>query len=103
MRRDVDLEVSIGAAGKKHRTRAVQMSEFGMLVGPFENPAAVLAKHVELDFYLPGGKKGQKPLHLKGNVAYVAGNTAGIRFDSVPEDVKAALREFVGKETEPSR
>jgi hypothetical protein len=93
----VDFEVSFAADSQKGRTRARQLSEFGILIGPIDHPRLMLEKHVQLQFAIPG----EKPWSLKGFCAYVTPTAAGIRFETIPEDIKGMLSRFVNQDPLP--
>ena len=87
----MDFPVAYSAEGFNGQTRARQLSEFGMLIGPLEHPERIAERHVRLEFTVPGYEKVQ----LKGFCSYVTPTAAGIRFDPMPEKTKIALDRFV--------
>jgi hypothetical protein len=87
----VDFPVAYSAEGFDGQTRAKQLSEFGVLIGPLDQPQRIAERHVRLEFTLPGHEK----IQLKGFCSYVTPTAAGIRFDPMPEKIKNALERFV--------
>lgn len=87
----MDFPVTFSAEGFTGQTRARQLSEFGMLIGPLEQPQRIADRHVRLEFTLPGYPKFQ----LKGFCSYITPTAAGIRFDSMHEKTKGMLDRFV--------
>lgn len=94
LRRDVDFEVAYSADGVRGTSRAKQLSEFGMLLGPLDHPRLLLEKHIQLQFALPS----QEPCRIRGFCAYVTPTSAGIRFETIPEDLKQRLARYVNED-----
>ena len=94
LRKEVGFEVAYSADGSRGATRAKQLSEFGILIGPLDHPRLLLEKHVHLEFALPGHDRCK----VRGFCAYVTPNSAGVRFEVMPEDLKQRLSVFVNEE-----
>jgi hypothetical protein len=94
LRREVNFEVAYAAEGGKGKTQVRQLSEFGMLIGPLDHPRLLLEKHIQLHFALPG----HEPCKMRGFCAYVTPVAAGIRFETIPEDMKQKLSRYVNEE-----
>ena len=94
LRREVNFQVTFHADGTKGNTSAKQLSEFGMLIGPLDHPRLLLEKHVQLQFTLPSGDACK----IRGFCAYVTPIAAGIRFETIPDDLKQKLARFVNEE-----
>lgn len=83
----VDWKVSLHQGKEVTHGRAIQFSEYGMLVTPPE--VAEVGKRYELLFTLPGHRSS---LRIKGIVVYTTDKGAGIRFEQVPPEISATLR-----------
>jgi hypothetical protein len=94
LRREVNFEVAFSADGAFGTTMAKQLSEFGILIGPMDHPRLLLEKHIQLQFALPG----QEPSKVRGFCAYVTPIAAGIRFETVSNDLKQKLARFVNED-----
>lgn len=95
----VDFLVDYNADGIKGQTRAKQISEFGILIGPLDQPQLMSEKHVRLQFTLPTAEA----LDVKGYCAYVTTTSAGIRFETMNEKTKSVLCQFVNSSEEASQ
>jgi hypothetical protein len=95
LRREVSFDVAFAADGVKGHTQAKQLSEFGMLIAPLDHPRLLFEKHVQLHFALPGDKENYR---VRGFCAYVTPIAAGVRFESIPDDLKQKLSVFVNEE-----
>jgi hypothetical protein len=95
LRREVNFEVAFSTDGARGTTLAKQLSEFGMLIGPVDHPRLLLEKHIQLQFALPG----QEPCKVRGFCAYVTPSSAGIRFETIPDELKHRLSRFVNEDT----
>jgi hypothetical protein len=95
LRREVTFEVAYASEGVNGTTQVRQLSEFGMLIGPLDHPRLLLEKHIQLQFALPG----YDPCKMRGFCAYVTPVAAGIRFETIPEDMKQRLARFVNEES----
>ena len=95
LRREVNFKVAYSAEGNEGKTSVKQLSEFGMLIGPLDHPRLLLEKHIQLQFALPG----QEPCKMRGFCAYVTPVAAGIRFETIPEEMKQKLTRFVNEES----
>ena len=95
LRREVNFDVAFSADSARGTTQARQLSEFGMLIGPVDHPRLLLEKHIQLTFALPG----QDPCKVRGFCAYVTPSSAGIRFETIPDDLKQKLARFVNEDT----
>jgi hypothetical protein len=95
LRREVNFEVAFSADGVRGTTLAKQLSEFGMLIGPLDHPRLLLEKHIQLQFALPGSE----PCKVRGFCAYVTPTSAGVRFETIPEELKQKLSRFVNEDT----
>ena len=87
----VQLKVTVrqGKQAPAHGN-ATQFSEYGMLLSPAE--IAQVGQRYDLQFSLPG-QRGSYQVRGVGVYATVTG--VGIRFEHVPSDVTAALRQYV--------
>lgn len=94
LRREVSFEVAYSAEGVKGRAPSRQLSEFGILIGPLDHPRLLMEKHIQLSFTLPD----HPPFQMRGYCAYITTTAAGIRFDNVPQEIKAVLAKFVNEE-----
>jgi hypothetical protein len=94
----VSFPVEYAAEGLKGQTKAKQISEFGILIGPLDQPQLMSEKHVRLQFTLPGSET----LELKGYCAYITTTSAGIRFETMNERNKSLLGRFVNTSAEAS-
>jgi len=95
----VTFLVDFTADGVKGQTRAKQISEFGILIGPLDQPQLMSEKHVKLQFTLPTSET----LDVKGYCAYITTTSAGIRFETMNEKTKATLSHFVNSSEETSQ
>ncbi len=95
----VNFPVDFAAEGIKGQTRAKQISEFGILIGPLDHPQLMSEKHVRLQFTLPTSEA----LDVKGYCAYVTTTSAGIRFETMNEKTKGVLGRFVNSSEEASQ
>lgn len=95
----VNFLVDFTAEGIKGQARAKQISEFGILIGPLEQPQQMSEKHVRLQFTLPSSES----LDVKGYCAYVTTSAAGIRFETMNEKTKSVLSHFVNSSEEASQ
>lgn len=96
LRVQVNFLVDFTADGVKGQTRAKQISEFGILIGPLDQPQLMSEKHVRLQFTLPTAEA----LDVKGYCAYVTTTSAGIRFETMNEKTKSVLGRFVNSSEE---
>lgn len=86
-RTTVDWKVSVRFGKQVTQGRALQMSEYGMMVAPPE--AAQVGQRCELTFAVPGQKD---TLKIRGIGVYTTPRGVGIRFEQVPPDITATLR-----------
>lgn len=96
LRREVNFQVAFTCDGHKGTTLAKQLSEFGMLIGPLDHPKLLYEKHMQLHFALPE----QEPCTLRGFCAYVTPIAAGVRFETVPDDMRQRLSKFVNEDVQ---
>ncbi len=93
LRIPVDWEVSLRHGKQVIHGRALQFSEFGMMVGPAD--VAQVGKRYEVTFALPGHRS---QFRMRGFVVYGTAKGVGVRFESVPPEVTASFRQFVQSE-----
>ena len=86
----VDWKVTLRMDKQVTHGRALQFSEYGMLVAPPE--VAQVGQHYDLMFNVPGLPAAIK---VRGIGVYSTAKGVGIRFEQVPPDVTTALRAYL--------
>lgn len=83
----VDWKVSLHLGKQVTHGRAVQFSEYGMLIAPPE--IAQVGQRYELLFAVPGHRGS---FRVRGVGVYSSAKGVGVRFEHVPAEVTTALR-----------
>ncbi len=86
----VQMKVTVRQGKQAAQGEATQFSEYGMMLSPAE--IAQVGQRYDLQFSLPGQRGSY---HLRGIGVYATVTGVGIRFEHVPAEVIAALRQYI--------
>ncbi len=86
----IDWKVTLHLGKQVTYGRALQFSEYGMLVTPAD--AAQVGQRYDVLFTLPGQRSS---FRVRGIGVYTSPAGVGIRFEHVPPEITTVLRNFV--------
>lgn len=90
MRVPVNWEISLQQGDQVTKARALEFSEFGLLVGP---PDIVrVGQRYDVSLPLPGQRA---PIRVSGYVVYSTARGVGIRFERVSPELTAVFRDYM--------
>ncbi|MBI2815648.1 MAG: PilZ domain-containing protein [Acidobacteria bacterium] len=86
----VDFPTRVTAGKKKFSCKALEFSEYGILIASDRND--LVGTDVELDLLL---ESANKPVSLQGVVVYSIDAGLGIRFKNITEEHRTLLKSYV--------